>query len=323
MISVVGLSKRFGCVTAIDNISFEVKAGEIVGFLGPNGAGKTTTMRILTGFLTATAGVVTVGGRDALRDSLEVRRRIGYLPENYPIYPEMRVSEYLRYRGRLKGLRGPKLRARVADVVETCGLTGMTRGVVGHLSRGYVQRLGLADSLIHEPELLILDEPTVGLDPNQIRNIRSLIKSLAQRHTVLLSSHILPEVEMICQRVLIMDKGRIVASDTRENLAARLKGGARVVAELKGPFDAIAEVLRTFPGVINVSCEADEPWGRFSCECEHGADIRENLFGVAAARNWSLRELTVERTHLEDVFFAVTADRPNAGAGGKAKKDGG
>ncbi len=308
MISVVGLTRRFRRVTAIENLSFEVRSGEIVGFLGPNGAGKTTTMRILTGFLAPTAGVALVAGYDVLNDSLEVRRRIGYLPENYPVYPEMRVREYLGYRGRLKGLRGKRLRYRLDEVIEGCGLESVRHTIVGHLSRGYVQRLGLADALLHEPPLLILDEPTLGLDPNQIRHIRALIRSLARRHTVLLSSHILPEVEMICERVLILNRGRIVASDTRERLTARLKGGARIRAEIKAPLRLATELLRALPGVLSVASETDGNWVRLTCACAEGADVREEIFALVAAHNWSLRELALEHTHLEDVFVAFTTE---------------
>ena len=205
---------------AVDDVSFEVARGEIVGFLGPNGAGKTTTMRILACYLPATGGAVNVAGYDVFRDSIEVRRRIGYLPENVPLYPEMRVDEYLNYRARLKGVPPKKRRKRVDEVKGLCGLKDVGRRIIGQLSKGFRQRVGLAESMVHDPDLLILDEPTIGLDPNQIRQVRELIKGLAPRHTILISTHILPEVEMTCQRVLIIHRGRIVASDTRSNCGA-------------------------------------------------------------------------------------------------------
>lgn len=306
MIRVENLTRRFAGVTALDAISFEVRRGEIVGFLGPNGAGKTTTMRILTGYLAPTSGRVSVAGLDVLLDAVEVRRRIGYLPESIAIYPEMRVVEYLRYRGRLKGLYRRRLRARVEAVMADCGLVDVRRKLIGNLSKGYRQRVGLADSLLHEPDLVILDEPTIGLDPNQIRMIRNLIRSLAPRHTVLLSSHILPEVETVCDRVLIINRGRIVVSDTPGNLVGLLKGNVRVVAEVQGPPEAVRGELEMVPGILRVFHENLDGWGRYLCECEKGRDVRPEVFRVAAAKGWALRELRAERQNLEDVFVAVT-----------------
>jgi len=307
MIRVSNLTRRFGNTTAVDNLSFEVERGEIVGFLGPNGAGKTTTMRILASFLPATGGSVLIAGFDVFRDSLEVRRRIGYLPENFPLYQEMRVGEYLRYRARLRGLRGKRLRARLEEVVADCGLITVKRTIIGKLSKGYRQRVALADSLVHLPELLLLDEPTLGLDPNQRRHIRDLIRSLSKRHTVLLSSHMLPEVERICDRVLIMDRGRIVASDTPLNLVGLMKGNPRVVVEVQGPRHEIYEKLKTLDGVLRASWESSGAWSRFTLECEKGTDVRADLFKAMSASRWVLRELTMERSDLEDVFVAVTA----------------
>ncbi len=267
MIKVSNLTKCFGRTVAVDNISFEIQHGEIVGFLGPNGAGKSTTMRMLTCFLAPTCGDITIAGLDILNDSQEIRRKIGYLPENAPLYEDMRVVEYLRYRGKLKGLRGRKLRGRIDDVSNSCGLIDVRSSIIGRLSKGYKQRVGLADSLINEPPVLILDEPTIGLDPNQIRNIRELIKGLAKQHTVLLSSHILSEVEMICERVLIINKGRIVASDTTKGLARRADAGHRVTVEIKGPKEMIAEMLvKEIDGLEQVSCGSDVVCHRFVCE---------------------------------------------------------
>src|SRR6266550_2369028 len=235
MIEVANLTKRYAGKTALADISFTVARGEIVGLLGPNGAGKSTTMRILSCYLPATSGTVRVAGLDVFRESEEVRRHIGYMQENNPLHHEMRVREYLRFRARLKGLGGRRSRERVDTVMEQCSLTDVSCRIVGHLSKGYRQRVGLADALVHEPELLILDEPTIGLDPHQIRTVRQLIKSLAGKHTVLISTHILPEVEMMCGRVLIMLGGRVLASDTPENLQRRMAGGNQIIAEIAAP----------------------------------------------------------------------------------------
>src|SRR5258706_473172 len=235
MIEVQDLTKRYAGHTAVDHISFNVDRGEIVGLLGPNGAGKSTIMRILSCFLPATSGTVRVAGRDVFSQADEVRRRIGYMPENNPLHRDMRVREYLRFRASLKGLKRRRCRERAEIVMQQCGLTDVYRKVIGHLSKGYQQRVGLADALIHEPELIILDEPTIGLDPNQIRSVRQLIKELGQRHTVLISTHILPEVEMTCSRVLILHQGRILAADTTENLQALMSDRGQVVAEIAAP----------------------------------------------------------------------------------------
>jgi ABC-2 type transport system ATP-binding protein len=291
---------------AVDDVSFEVSRGEIVGFLGPNGAGKTTTMRMLTGYLPATGGDVEVAGRDVFTESREVRKRIGYLPESCPLYPDMRVQEYLGYRGRLKGLGGKHLRKRVAAVVEQCSLGDVQRRIIGQLSKGYRQRVGLADALVHEPELLILDEPTIGLDPNQIRHVRDLIRDLASEHTILLSTHILPEVEMTCRRVLIINKGRIIASDSPTTLRARMEGGGQVVADVRGPEDQIREGLAGLSGAVAVDLENRNDWLLCRVDCEEGTDLRADLFNLAATRGWALRELRMEHTSLEEVFVSLT-----------------
>jgi len=307
MIKVSHLTKRFAGCVAVDDLSFEVTRGEIVGFLGPNGAGKTTTMRILAGFLPASAGQAVVAGHDVLTDSLEVRRRMGYLPENVPLYPEMRVNEYLRFRGRLKGVPRRRLRVRVDEIKERCGLQEVGRRIIGQLSKGFRQRVGLAESLVNDPELLILDEPTIGLDPNQIRQVRDLIKDLARRHTILLSTHILSEVEVTCRRVLIINRGRIVASDSPENLRALLQSGARITAEIAGPREAVGEKLRALPQVQGVEVAALEgPWLRVALMAETAADLRQSVFELAVRNNWTLRELRLERTSLEDVFVSLT-----------------
>jgi ABC-2 type transport system ATP-binding protein len=307
MIAVNGLTKRFGDVIAVDDLSFEIEAGEIVGLLGPNGAGKTTTMRILSTFLPATFGTVTVDGLDVFRHSLEVRRKIGYLPEHMPLYNEMRVAEYLVYRGRLKGLGGKQLRTRLENVLLACGLGDERRAIIGRLSKGYRQRVGLADALIHEPRLLILDEPTIGLDPRQVRQIRALIRRLSSQHTILLSTHILSEVEMVCERVLILNKGRIVASDRTDDLVGLMRGDPRVVLETKGPSAEIAAGLASVAGVVRVRQEPGGDWCRFVCECQPGSDPRPELFKLVASNNWLLRELSSERRRLEDVFVEITS----------------
>lgn len=305
MIEVKNLTKRYAGCTAVDDVSFEVKKGEIVGFLGPNGAGKSTTLRILSCYLPASGGAAKVAGFDVFRHSLEVRRRIGYLPESTPLYPEMRVDEYLSYRAALKGVGGQRRRQRVNEVKELCGLTDVGRRIVGQLSKGYRQRVGMADALVHDPELVILDEPTIGLDPNQIRHVRDVIKNLAARHTVLLSTHILPEVEMTCQRVLIINRGKIVASDTPDKLRTRLQGGREIVAEMRGAKNNVAQELYKLPGVTRVTTEAEDGWTRFRMEC--GAeDVRPLVFEAAARSGWTLRELRQEKQSLEDIFVALT-----------------
>jgi ABC-2 type transport system ATP-binding protein len=312
MIEVVHLTKRYPGRVAVDDVSFDVGRGEIVGFLGPNGAGKTTTMRVLTGYLPPTGGTVRVAGYDVVEEGMSVRRRIGYLPEHCPLYPEMRVDEYLRFRGLLKGLRARRVRARLDEVKQLCGLIDVGRRIIGQLSKGYRQRVGLAESLIHDPELLILDEPTIGLDPNQIRQVRELITNLAQKHTILISTHILQEVEAICRRVLIINRGRIVASDTTENLHRRLQGGVRVIAEIRGSPEDVAEALRALPKVQQVAASADGEWRRYELLCDADADPRAEVFAAVARGGWSLRELSRERQSLEAVFVSLTSG-PAAG----------
>src|SRR5580704_11216012 len=253
MIKVEQLTKKYSGVTAISDLSFEVGKGEIVGFLGPNGAGKSTTMRILSSFMPATSGRALIAGHDVFRDSLKARMHLGYLPESVPLYGDMRVSEYLRYRGALKGLSGKKLRNRVDVVKELCSVQEVENKLIATLSKGYRQRVGLADALVHDPDLLILDEPTIGLDPNQIRQVRELIKNLGGKRTVLISTHILPEVEMMCSRVIVIHKGKIRASDTAENLLKnqRTAGSMRVEAKV-GADNAVAD-LQKLPGVKDVA----------------------------------------------------------------------
>lgn len=307
MIEVANLTKRYAGHTALSNLSFTVKRGEIVGLLGPNGAGKSTTMRILSCYLPATSGTAHVAGLDVFRQSDEVRRRIGYMPENNPLYPDMRVREYLKFRARLKGLRRRPSRERVDTVLEQCGLTDVSRRLIGQLSKGYKQRVGLADSLVHEPDLLILDEPTIGLDPNQIRAVRQLIKSLASTHTVLISTHILPEAEMTCNRVLIMYEGRILAADTPENLQALMSSNSQILAEIAAPEAELTECWATMPEVEQFDVAAAQgDYFRCALTPRDGMDLRPRIFDLVRERGWQLRELTRNRHSLEDIYVQVT-----------------
>ena len=317
MISVSHLTKRYRGTAVVDDVSFEVERGEVVGFLGPNGAGKTTTMRILAGYLAATGGQVRVAGYDVVTQSLEVRRRIGYLPETAPLYLEMRVDEYLRYRARIKRVPSRRLRQAVAGVKEQCGLHQMGRELIGRLSRGYRQRVGLADALVHDPDLLILDEPTLGLDPNQNRQVRELIRELAHHHTILLCSHILPEVEMTCKRVLIIKQGRIVASDTPERLKETLGGGNRVRAHIKGPAEDVERKLNALPHVQRVSMKRDDTWNTCLIESLREVDLRPNVFELVVRNGWALRELTLANRTLEEVYLGLTLGDGVSGRAGR------
>ncbi|HMO03388.1 MAG TPA: ATP-binding cassette domain-containing protein [Kiritimatiellia bacterium] len=312
MITVSHLTKTFPGRVAVNDLSFEVGHSEVVGFLGPNGSGKTTTMRILAGYLPASAGVVKVAGFDVARHPLEVRKRIGYLPENCPLYPDMRVDEYLRFRAALKGVPRPRRRERIAEVKELCGLTDSGGRIIGQLSKGYRQRVGLAETLVHDPELLILDEPTIGLDPNQIRQVRQLIHELGRRHTILLSTHILSEVEATCRRVLIIKQGRIVAADATDRLLRHMKGMARITAEIKAPRDLLAAELGTWPDLTDLAIETDGEWLRLSFHCPRAQDPRSRLFTWIASRGWLLRDLHLEAGTLEDLFVSLTNDAPAA-----------
>ncbi len=306
MIKVENLTKRYAGQTAIRDLSFEVNRGEIMGFLGPNGAGKTTTMRILAGFMPPTSGRATVAGFDVFSQSLQARAHLGYMPENVPLYSDMRVNEYLEYRAALKGVPHRRIAERVGDVKELCGLKEVERKLIAALSKGYRQRVGLADALLAEPDLLILDEPTIGLDPNQIRQVRELIRNLGKRHTILLSTHILPEVEMTCTRVIIIHKGRIEACDTPQNLLGKIRQAGGVVLEAKVGSDNAAEQLRKIPAIREVVTDGEGDWKRFSLRVESGVDVREEIFRLAVDRRWTVRELTQRRGTLEDVFVELT-----------------
>ncbi len=310
MIEVRDLTKRFARQTVVRDVSFKVGRGEIVGFLGPNGAGKTTTMRMLTGYLPPTSGSVRIAGFDVFRQSIEARRRIGYMPENVPLYDDMRVREYLKFRARLKGLPNREARTRVNDVVETCGLESVRRKMIKVLSKGYRQRVGLADALIHSPDLLILDEPTNGLDPNQIRQIRELIKRLGEKHTILLSTHILSEVEMTCGRVIIIDSGRIRAEDTPRALVENMRAAGRVVVEVDADPDKVCEALSKLDHVKRVTAGApaddDDRWKSFEVLVDSGTDARERIHDLIARNGWPLRDLHRHVASLEDVFVELT-----------------
>lgn len=306
MIKVENLSKRYAGVTAVDNISFEVGKGEIVGFLGPNGAGKSTTMRILSSFMPASSGRVSIAGFDVFEQSLEARSHLGYMPENVPLYTEMRVTEYLNYRAALKGVRGRRVKERVGEVKELCGLKNVENRVIDTLSKGYRQRVGLADALVHDPDLLILDEPTIGLDPNQIRTVRELIKNLGKRHTILLSTHILPEVEMTCSRVIIINKGRIEASDTPQNLLAQIRASGGVRFESKAGINEGREALSKIAGVKEVTATEEGGWNVFTMRLEANADPREEIYRLAVEKKWAVRELARRKATLEDVFVEMT-----------------
>jgi ABC-2 type transport system ATP-binding protein len=306
MIKVENLTKRYAGQTAIQDLSFEVGKGEIMGFLGPNGAGKTTTMRILASFMPPTSGRASIAGFDVFEQSLQARSHLGYMPENVPLYNDMRVTEYLDYRAALKGVPHRRVAERVGDVKELCGLKDVEKKLIATLSKGYRQRVGLADALVAEPDLLILDEPTIGLDPNQIRQVRELIKNLGKQHTILLSTHILPEVEMTCSRVIIVHKGRIEACDTPENLLGQIRQAGGVVLEAKTARDNGAEELKKISGVRDVTIETEGDWKIFSLRVESGADVREEVFRLASERHWSVRELSARRATLEDVFVQIT-----------------
>src|SRR6201981_31175 len=283
MINVENLTKRYAGQPAVQNLNFEVGQGEIMGFLGPNGAGKTTTMRILAGVMPPTSGRATIAGFDVFSQSLQARAHLGYMPENVPLYNDMRVDEYLVYRAALKSVPRRRVVERVGDVKELCGLKEVQRQSIGTLSKGYRQRVGLADALLHDPDLLILDEPTIGLDPNQIRQVRELIRNLGKQHTILLSTHILPEVEMTCTRVIIINKGRIEACDTPENLLGKIRQAGGVSLEAKVGGDNGGEELKKISGVRDVITDGEADWKKFSLRVESGVDVRDEIFRLATA----------------------------------------
>jgi ABC-2 type transport system ATP-binding protein len=312
MISVKDLTKRYGRATAVDQISFEVAKGQIVGFLGPNGAGKTTTMRMLTCFLPPSAGTAKVAGFDVLEQPLEVKRRIGYLPETPPLYLEMETVEYLKFVGRLKGLSGAELRKRVDYVCDRCAVADVKKKLLGKLSKGYRQRVGLAQAIIHNPDVLILDEPTAGLDPKQINETRDLIKDLAGDHTIILSTHILPEVEQTCEQVIIINKGKLVATDSVRNLQARARGAESVLVEIAGrngdlEVPIVQHKLEQVSGVSRVLCKQQvDSRAVFEVESEKGRLVRGDLARTVVQCGWDLNELRPAAMSLEEVFLQLT-----------------
>jgi ABC-2 type transport system ATP-binding protein len=310
MIQVDDLTKRYAGATAVSDVSFTVQRGEIVGLLGKNGAGKSTILRILSCFLPATSGTVRVAGYDVFHEADDVRRRIGYMPENNPLHMDMRVREYLKFRARLKGLSVARTRERVDTVIQQCSLGDVHRRIIGQLSKGYKQRVGLADALVHEPELIILDEPTIGLDPNQIRSVRQLIKELGKKHTILLSTHILPEVEMTCSHVLILHHGRIIASDSNEGLQRKIFENGAVIAEIAAPLPALMQCWAECESVQHVDVAAiDGEFHRCSLMARDGVDLRPVVFDQVRQRGWRMRELTRGKHTLEDIFVKMTREK--------------
>ena len=322
MIDVKNLTKRYGRVLAVDDVSFHVDKGSIVGFLGPNAAGKSTTLKILTCFLPATSGEAMVAGHDVLRESLAVRQNVGYMPETVPVYPEMRVREYLMFRAALRDIPRNRRKSAIGRVAKRCWLSepqDMMRRRLGELSRGYKQRVGLAEVLLHDPEVLILDEPTIGLDPAQIRAMRELILSLRGGHTVILSSHILAEVEQTCDHLIVIAAGRIAAAGTTEQLRRSVTGPSRIVAELKGDTEAIAKAVRALPGVHEAEHSARGNWLRVVIRGDEKTDHRAAVAKLAAQNSWPLRELRKEIGSLEDFFIQITYEQ-NLQAGGRPAK---
>ena len=306
MIEVSHLSKQYGDVVAVEDVSFRAEKGVILGFLGPNGAGKTTTMRMLTCYLPPSSGEAKVAGFDILEESMEVRKRIGYLPEQPPVYHDMTVGAYLRFVAKIKGVPGPQLNGRLDDTMEKTGIAHHRDTVIGHLSKGYRQRVGLAQALVHEPDVLILDEPTVGLDPKQIIEIREVIKGLGGDHTVILSTHILPEVSMTCSQLVIINNGRIAGEGTPESLMAQLKEGEVLRAHIDGPTDEIRTMLQGLEGVLDVSSEPGE--GIYLVTSAPGQDVRDALTKQVVDGGYSLRELRPLDMTLEDIFLSLTSE---------------
>ena len=306
MIEVSNLTRTYPGVVAVNGISFKVDKGEIAGFLGPNGAGKSTTMRILTGFIAPTSGSASVAGFDVVRQSMEVRRRVGYLPESNPLYTEMRVEEYLHYRARIKGVASSERENRVGEVLERVSLTERRRSIIQHLSKGLRQRVGIADAIVHNPEIVILDEPTIGLDPTQVREIRDLIRALGKEHTVLFSSHILSEVEKVCGRVVIINRGRLVEQGTPEEIANRLMKTGRVRLEIRGEGRLMKETLEAVPGVARILWAQKGDLNTYVVESSGGKDVRADLFRCCASKGWEVLELAYERLSLEEVFSLLT-----------------
>lgn len=305
MIVIENLSKVFAGFAAVDDISFTVDKGDILGFLGPNGAGKTTTMRILASFIPPTSGRATVFGHDVVRQSIKSRALIGYMPESVPLYHEMRVDEYLRFRSRLKGVPAKERHSRIEQVLEKCRIKDVENKIIGHLSKGYRQRVGLADAIVSNPPILILDEPTIGLDPNQIRQVRDLIKELGQERTIIISTHILPEVEIVCNRVVIINHGKIAASDTLSNIVRDAAGRGKIKLEARGPKAEMESALKQLSGVTGVETAEADGYNAFTINSAQ--DVREDIYKAMVEHRWTIRELRREQETLEDLFVRITA----------------
>ena len=295
---------------AVDNISFNVESGEIVGFLGPNGAGKTTTIRMLTGYIPPTSGTALIGGYDIFLNSLIAKQKIGYMPENVPLYDDMRVREYLLFRAELKGLRGQDVRKHMNEALELCSIKDIKSQMISSLSKGFRQRVGLADALINKPPLLILDEPTNGLDPSQIRSFRELIKELAENHTILISTHILSEVELTCDRVLIINKGQMIGNNTPLELSEKIKSSTTISLELKSQDHDIRDAISNISGIKKVTLEKQEDdWKFFRIRVDYGNDLREEIMNLGNKRNWLIREIHYQRSNLEDAYIEMIQNK--------------
>ena len=308
MIDVKNLSKNYGSFEAVKDVSFFIDKGEVVGFLGPNAAGKTTTMRILTCYMPATQGSVSVAGFDVFDNPMSVKKRVGYLPEHPPLYPEMTVESYLSFVGKIKGLSGKILKMKLDKVLERTSTAEVRSNLIANLSKGFKQRVGLAQALIHDPEVLVLDEPTVGLDPKQIIEVRELIKELGEDHTIILSTHILPEVSATCGRVIIINKGKIVAEDTPENLTSGLQGQERIEIEVDGPSNKVLAALSKIKGVLKVSEDGDGSIKRYKIELEKEPDVRKAVAASVVNNGWGLLEMKSSGLSLEEIFLQLTTD---------------
>ena len=312
MIKVSNLSKQYVGRTAVDDISFNVKSGEIVGFLGPNGAGKTTTIRMLTGYIPPTSGTALIGGHDIFHQSLLAKKNIGYMPENVPLYEDMRVKEYLQFRGELKGLRGKNLRKSMNETMELCSIKNIRGQMISSLSKGFRQRVGLADALINKPALLIFDEPTNGLDPSQIRSFRELLKELGSKHTILISTHILREVELTCDRVLILNKGKIIGNNSPSELSEMIQSSSIVNLEIKTQATDCRDIISNIPGIKKITLENEaEGWQFLRIRVDYGNDVREKIMDLARDNKWTIREIHHQRTNLEDTFIELIQNKNN------------
>ena len=310
MIEVEQLTKYYGFLPAISDLSFSIGQGEVVGFLGPNGAGKTTTLKILTCFLPPTSGKARINGLDVYRDSLKVREQVGYLPESVPLYTEMTVERFLSFAAQAKGMGARDIKTSINKTLDDCGLEKVRGRIIGHLSKGFKQRVGLAQALLNNPPVLILDEPTIGLDPAQVVEIRALIRSLGQERTIILSSHILPEVSQICQRVIIINRGRIVAIDTVSNLTSQIQTSRKIHLTIQGPGEEIIKALMVQPGVLKAEDKSDESPGKYLVEMDKEQDIRADLARSVIEKGWGLLEMRSQELSLEEVFVQIVTEEP-------------